>query len=117
MSLDVSLQHEACPHCGKGDCGCEGNITHNLSKMASEAGIYDALWHPERLAGERSYPRGHNVLPVLKKWLEWLKNNQELARTFNPENGWGDYEGLVGFVEEYIDALEADEDAIIKVSR
>ena len=27
----------------------DANITHNLGKMAGEAGIYEALWRPEEI--------------------------------------------------------------------
>lgn len=117
MSLDVWLETEPCPCCGRSDEGWERNITHNLTAMASAAGIYEALWHPERLAAERSYPRGYNVLPLLRDGLEWLLSNPEKAKEKNPPNGWGDYDGLVAFVMAYIKALEDNEDAVIKVSR
>ena len=42
MSLDIDLI-ETSPH-----SVFDANITHNLGKMAGEAGIYEALWHPER---------------------------------------------------------------------
>jgi len=28
------------------------NITHNLNEMAMEAGIYEELWHPEKIKAE-----------------------------------------------------------------
>jgi hypothetical protein len=85
--------------------------------MASLAGIYDALWHPEKLAKERSYPRGYDVLPALEEGLAWLLLNPTKAKEKNPVNGWGDYDGLVGFVQSYIKALDENPDAVIKVSR
>ena len=48
MSLDIWLEIEVDAG-GKEPHKVElfsSNITHNLSKMAEEAGIYTALWHP-----------------------------------------------------------------------
>lgn len=89
------------------------NITHNLGAMAKEAGIYEALWRPSEvgiaLAKDLIYP--------LKEGLHKLKMNPERFRTFNPENGWGDYEGFVEFVNQYLDACYKYPDAKIEVSR
>ena len=49
MSLDIWMETQPCHHCGRSDPGWEGNITHNLTAMANFVGIYEALWHPERV--------------------------------------------------------------------
>jgi hypothetical protein len=36
-------------------------------------------------------------------------------RKHNPENGWGTYEILVKFVEDYLDACYAYQDAVIGI--
>lgn len=41
MSLDVTLTDPS------GTVLYEANITHNLNKMAAEAGIYECLWRPD----------------------------------------------------------------------
>ena len=89
------------------------NITHNLGKMAREAGIYEALWRPEEIGIE--YAR-QLILP-LTKGLEVLKNHPEDLRKFNPENGWGTYEGLVKFVEKYLEACIVHPDAEVRACR
>jgi len=40
-----------------------------------------------------------------------------MLKKHNPKNGWGDYEGLVRFVKEYLKACIDYPDAEIKVSR
>jgi hypothetical protein len=118
MSLDIWLEHEPCPHCRRADVIWVGNITHNLSKMATAAGLHTALWRPETFVGANAYPRGWNVFPALLKGQEWLQKNPAEAIKHNPPNGWGSYETLVEFVSDYIYALSDDnEGAIIKVSR
>lgn len=56
MSLDVYLERKRYISYDKGKTYTEddeqaywANITHNLGKMADEAGIYEALWRPHRL--------------------------------------------------------------------
>ena len=44
MSLDIYLIPPRCEHCGERGEGYDANITHNLGRMASEAGIYEVLW-------------------------------------------------------------------------
>ena len=48
MSLDVCLKTDVCPFCKVGDYVYQANITHNLGKMAEEAGIYKALWRQKK---------------------------------------------------------------------
>lgn len=89
------------------------NITHNMGRMAEAAGIYKHIWRPEELniktAGE--------LIEPLTEGLARLKANPVHFRQFNPANGWGNYENLVKFVDEYLDACIADPDATIEVSR
>lgn len=80
----------------------EDNITHNLGTMADKAGIYEALWRPEEIG----ITHAHQLIEPLKKGLEWLRNNPDYFKQFNPSNGWGDYEGLVMFTENYLQACE-----------
>lgn len=89
------------------------NITHNLGRMAREAGLYDALWRP----GEHGMQKASQLIAPLDVGLKRLKAAPETFRAFNPENGWGSYEGLVAFAESYLDACRSYPDADVKVSR
>lgn len=89
------------------------NITHNLSKMADEAGIYKHLWRPDELGIKKA---GELVEP-LRAGLELLKSDPERFRNFDAPNGWGRYEHLVEFVSEYLGACEENRDADVRVSR
>lgn len=117
MSLDIWLEISACPHCGHAEDGWQGNITHNLNKMAVKAGIYEALWRPETLVAEGEPVVGHDLIPLLIEGLDWLQENPERAKEYNPSNGWGKYEGLVEFVKEYLMALKHDPSAVVYTSR
>jgi len=91
----------------------EANITHNLGKMAVEAGIYKALWRPEEI--EAVYAK--DIIGLLKSGLKKLKGNPEFYKSFNSYNGWGMYEHFVPFVENYLNACMEHPEAIIDISR
>jgi hypothetical protein len=96
----------------------DGNITHNLNKMADEADLYKILWRPDELwPNRKAMPTAADIIGPLEYGLARLKANPEKYRKLNPENGWGDYEGLVKFVEEYLTACRENPDATIEVSR
>lgn len=96
-----------------GDLGVfETNITHNLNKMAEAAGIYEALWHPERLPSARA----GDLIEPLTKGLMLLKLSPEYYSTFDALNGWGVYDDFVPFVEEYIKACREFPHATVEAS-
>lgn len=78
------------------------NITHNLGTMADKAGIYEALWRPEEIG----ITHAHQLIEPLKAGLATLREKPDYFKQFNPANGWGDYEGLVRFTENYLQACE-----------
>lgn len=105
MSLDVDLMGRASIY--------SANITHNLTNMADAAGLYEALWRPE----EKGYKIASDLIPVLETGLKKLKRTPAKFRKLSPENGWGSYDGLVGFVAAYLEACRENPDAEIEVSR
>jgi hypothetical protein len=91
----------------------EANITHNLNKMAGESGLYEYLWQPEK----NNIFVAKELIEPLTKGLELLKSDPERFKQFNPSNGWGDYEGLVSFVEKYLSACKIYPQAKIRISK
>lgn len=89
------------------------NITHNLNKMADEAGIYKALWRPEEIG----VTKAEQLIPLLRDGLALLKSDAARFKAFNPSNGWGTYEGLRQFVADYLVACEEYPSAEVSVSR
>lgn len=101
-------------HFDDGDnCVHSGNITHNLSRMAKESGLYEVLWRPE----EVGVITASDLIEPLSRGLARLKRYPDGYRALNPENGWGDYEGLVQFVENYLKACTRFPAAMVSVSR
>lgn len=89
------------------------NITHNLNKMAQEAGIYYYCWRPDELG----ITKAKNLIEPLTKGLELLRADPDRFKKLNPENGWGDYEVFVEWVEKYLQACKEHPEAIVEVSR
>lgn len=90
------------------------NITHNMGAMASECGdLYKALWRPEELGATRA----SELIEPLTNGLQILIADKDRLQEFNPENGWGNYEGLFNFVIEYLSACRENPNALIQVSR
>lgn len=107
MSLDVYL--EAIRPTGV----YSGNITHNLTSMASEAGIYQALWRPEEIG----ITTAAQLIEPLTAGLALLKSDPPRFEAHNSPNGWGLYEHFVPFVENYLTACKENPDATVRVWR
>lgn len=90
------------------------NITHNMNKMADAVGLYEYLWdlkekHPDMKPFE--------LLPKLSRGLAKLDENKQDLLQFEPSNGWGSWDALVGFIAEIIQACVMYPYAEIEVSR
>lgn len=89
------------------------NITHNLNTMAEAAGIYEHLWRPEEIG----ITKANQLIEPLRQGLHELKMNPDKYKLLNPDNGWGNYEGLVKFVEAYLNACYEYPDADVNADR
>jgi hypothetical protein len=98
---------------GKSSIVYDANITHNLNRMAAEAGIYDHLWRPD----ENGITKASQLVVPLEFGLSVLKSDRVRFEKFNPSNGWGTYDGLVSFVENYLNACKQYPQANVSVSR
>lgn len=98
---------------GVDTCVYESNITHNLGKMAGEAGIYEAMWRPEEIKATQA----KQIIEPLESGVNLLRSDPERLKQFNPSNGWGDYNGLLRFAEQYLEACKSYPEATIRVSR
>lgn len=95
------------------------NITHNLGLMAREVKLsngktlYDVLWRPD----ENEYYTAEDISELLDEGWNILLSDPDRFKKFNPDNGWGEYEGLVNFVYEYRNACWLRPSALLRVSR
>lgn len=89
------------------------NITHNLGKMAAEAGIYQHLWRPEEIG----ITKAGQLIEPLRNAVALLKADPARFEQHNSPNGWGMYEHFVPFVEQYLAACVENPDATVRVSR
>jgi hypothetical protein len=139
MSLDVYLTEEP-----TGAVLYDSNITHNLGRMADEAGIYMACWRPGEMlapdihakieeqskagnyhgAGgvfelERTLPTvyARDLIEPLETGLALLRSDPARFKAFNAPNGWGLYEHFVPWVAAYLDACREHPDSTVSVSR
>lgn len=115
MSLDVSLELDV-------DVGnvepetirfYSANITHNLGKMAKEAGIYQYLWRPEEIP----VLVASELIEPLEKGLILLKFDPVRFKVFDSPNGWGMYEDFVPFVEKYLEACKRYPGTLVRADR
>ena len=90
-----------------------GGMTHNLARMAAEAGVYQLLWRPEDLG----ITHAHQLLQPLQEGLLRLVSDPARFQQFDPENGWGAYEELVEFTRQYHAACLLYPDAEVRTRR
>lgn len=98
---------------GENETVFSANLTHNLTDMAREAGLYGVIWRPE----EHGIRMARQLVEPLRRGLEVLRSDPERFRKLNPENGWGSYDGFVSFVAKYSVACIDHPDAMVSVSR
>jgi len=115
MSLDVYLIAEA-------DTGAsepyqvqvyEANITHNLNRMAKEAGIYEELWRPDEIG----ITHACELIRPLRSGANAMYLDPPRFQALNPENGWGSYDDFLPWLEKYIAACQEHPKTKVKVSR
>ena len=106
MSLDFSLMVD-------GSEVFSANITHNLGKMAQEAGIYDLLWRPD----ENGITKAHQCIEPLRAGLLELVSKRRHYEQFNSPNGWGVYEHFVPFVMNVLISCCELPESYVEVSR
>lgn len=100
MSLDFYIETE-CEHCGQ-KSSYSYNVTHNLGRMADEAGVYKCLWRPS----ENGFEKAKDIIEPLEKGLALLKSDKDRFVKLTPDNGWGSYEWLVEFLEKVLETAK-----------
>ena len=117
MSLDVTLLNDYCFECGRSDEVFSQNITHNLTTMAEEAGIYKIVWRPEEVSGLNDTTKAHQLIGPLEKAIADMKADPDKYKKHNSPNGWGIYDHFVPWLEKYLAACIQYPDAKVVASR
>ena len=119
MSLDFSLEREVWHSYDRGktwETDMEevytGNITHNLSRMAKEVGLYACLW-----GWEAHGKQAKEIVADLRQGLNKLKSDPDYYKQFDAPNGWGKYTNLASFVQEVLYYCTQHPDARIRISK
>jgi hypothetical protein len=113
MSLDVYLEKNKCECCGRAEEGYSANITHNLGKMANEAGIYEACWRPEEIG----VTKAKQLIEPLRAGIEMMKDDPDRFKKHDSPNGWGLYVDFLPWLERYLEACIEMPEATVSVSR
>jgi hypothetical protein len=125
MSLDVTLYGPAvdatcvCAECGnyhtvrRSEALFDANITHNLNRMAREAGIYEVVWRPEEIG----ITKAQQLIEPLTAAIALMRADPPRFEAYNSPNGWGLYEHFLPWLERYLRACREYPDAGVSVSR
>jgi hypothetical protein len=81
--------------------------------MAEFNGIYEALWRPDEIG----ITQAKELIPWLENGLISLMKNKKASMKYEPDNGWGSYEGLLKFTKNYLEACIENPDLSVEVSR
>ena len=125
MSLDITLYGEEsevtcrCSECGNEHAHKErvelysSNITHNLGRMAEEAGIYKHLWRPEEIG----ITKASQLIEPLRAGLDLVLSDPKRFKKFDAPNGWGTYEHFVPWLNGYLEACVNHPEATVQADR
>jgi hypothetical protein len=104
MSYDVYLEVDT----GAGNYACIGdwNMTSNVAPMWRKAGA--------DLAEMADMP-AWRAADLLRGAVDMMRAYPADYEALNPANGWGDYEGCMGFLEVILRACERHPRAVLRV--
>ncbi len=91
----------------------DASITHNLTCMAEDDGLYKHLWHPDEIGITQAF----QLIEPLQAGLVQLRSDQSRFLNLNPSNGWGSYKDFVPWVGEYLAACKKYPKSTVRVSR
>ncbi len=92
FDIDTGTKHSIC-------VAYLGGQTYNVAPMYFHAfgeGINGVRGLNGKLAGD--------CIPLLQHAIQVMKDDSKLMRDMNPENGWGNYEGALKWLEKMLGA-------------
>lgn len=104
MSYDISLTEKQWVDAEVADIG---NYTSNVSQMYVKA-IGKALSEFDGLMAK-------DAIHMLKEGVAEMRDNPDEFKKLNPINGWGDYEGALDYLRNFLQECEKNPSATIKI--
>lgn len=105
-------------------CACRWSLDDPPRPLsANEAGIRDCRGYPEDSALCRRWNapihfdpkvRAADLIEPLYAAITRMRADPDTYRAMNPENGWGNYEGALEFLEEILAACKRLPNAIVR---
>lgn len=127
MSYDTKIIHPPCSHCGRSDESIDaGNMTSNVGPMYravlpgpyAGGGRYDGVGEPEPrggLPGLSGLPVAV-ALPLLRQAVIDMEARRDELLPLEPANGWGSFDGALGYLREIADSCEKAPDGFVAVN-
>lgn len=108
MSYDISLEIDT------GNSELQevveiGNYTYNCSEMFVDASECD------KSLGDLHGMSCQEAEPIIAKAVENMQKNPTKYKAMNPENGWGNYDGFLRYVEKLLKECRANPKCTIGV--
>jgi hypothetical protein len=109
MSLDIYLYENK----DDGQPIYNANVTHNLGRMAKEAGFYQALWRPEEIGIEKA----KDLVPYIRNGINKMCEDPDYYKQFDSPNGWGTYDDFLLWLIELNHKLKLNLNSFVIVGR
>lgn len=103
MELDAGGEHPI-------DLPFDANMTYNVSKM-----YYDALKTEDGIRGLDG-KMGKDCKSILESAIVRFIMNRELYKSWNPDNGWGDYDVALQLLHKLLEWCDQAPKATMRVT-
>lgn len=105
MSLDITL------YIGD-ERVFEANFTHNVSRMADQAGLYEPIWN-----ADENCVCASDLIEPLTTGIAMMKAETERFKKFDAPNKWGTYDQFLPWLERLLEACTDYPDAKIFIDK
>ena len=92
------------------DLPYDASYTYNVSKM-----YYDAFDLKDGIRGLHG-KSGVECKPLLENAIKKFIDNRELYKSWNPENGWGDYDGALNLLHTLLRWCDESPNALMSAT-
>ena len=86
------------------DCG---NYTYNVAPMYQKA--------MGKTISDFNNMKCKDAISILEKGVKEMEENPDVYKKMNPENGWGDYEGSLDYLKNFLKECRQNPECIIEI--